>query len=166
MEKKLNTVPTLAELREFHKRSTYFVIQAFLQGVSAGHGWWLYSQGGNAGTHPLAEADQKAVFVEREDSPEGAVRAMAALARSYLVAGGAMRSTLAQQGAPLPRAIVLVAPPDKAVDGAIVKTFVITEHQTYLAESPVSEGGKAVKLGDLELLDVSLTHNQRPAQMN
>nr|WP_156903349.1 hypothetical protein [Burkholderia sp. M701] len=162
----MNTVPTIGELREFHKRSTYFVIQALLQGVSAPHGWWLYSQGGNAGTHPLTDADRMAVFVEREDSPEGAVRAMAVLARSYLVAGGAMRSTLAAQGAPLPRAIVVVAPPAKAVEGEVVKTFVITEHQTFLAESPVVDGGKAVKLGDLELLDVSLTHNQRPSQMN
>ncbi|HIH2745039.1 TPA: hypothetical protein ACYLN4_000708 [Burkholderia lata] len=162
----MNTVPTLDELREFHKRSTYFVIQALLQGVSAPHGWWLYSQDGKAGTQPLTEADRMAVFVEREDSPEGAVKAMAVLARSYLVAGGAMRSTLAAQGAPLPRAIVLVAPPDKAVEGEVVKTFVITEHQTFLAESPVRDGGKAVKLADLALLEVSLTHNQRPSQMN
>ena len=59
-----------------------------------------------------------------------------------------------------------MAPPHKAAEGEVVKTFVLTEHQTFLAESPVLDGGKSVRLGDLELLDVSLTHNQRPGKLN
>jgi len=106
------------------------------------------------------------VFVDREETPQGAAEAMAALARSYLVTGGSMRSALAAQDSPLPRAIILIAPPKKQIHGEVVKTFVITEHQVFLAESPVAEGGKSVRLGDLELLDASLTHNQRPEKLN
>lgn len=162
----MNISPTLDELRDLHKRSTYFVSQAFLQGMPCPFGWWLYSENGKPGTHPLAEADQMAVFVRREDTPEDAVKAIASLAYSYLVPGGAMRSALSAKGSPLPRAIILVAPPHKAVDGEVVKTFVITEHQVFLAVSPVADGGRLVRIGDLTLLDVSLTHNQRPENMN
>lgn len=162
----MNTVPTLDELRDLHKRCTHQIIQALFQGVAAPHGWWLYSKDGKPGTYPLTEADLMNFFVEREDTPLGAAKAMAVLARSYLITGGAMRSTLAAQGSPLPRAIILIAPPHKLIDGEVVKTFVITEHQVFLAESPVAEGGKTVRLGDLELLDASLTHNHPPAKMH
>ena len=158
--------PTLDELRDLHKRTTYYVVQALLKGRAAPVGAWLYSKDGKPGTQPLESQDILAVFVQRDESPESAVIAMATLARSYLVAGGAMRSVLAARGVPLPLAIILVAPPDNAVEGEVVKTFVLTEHQTFLAESPVLDGGKSVRLGDLELLDVSLTHNQRPGKLN
>ena len=158
--------PTLDELRDLHKRSTYYVIQTLLKGDSRPLGAWLYSKDSNPGTEPLDSQDILAVFVKRDGSPESALIAMATLARSYLVAGGAKRSALAARGVPLPRAIVLVAPPHKAAEGEVVKTFVLTEHQTFLAESPVLEGGKTVRLGDLELLEVSLTHNRHPGKFN
>ena len=151
---------------DLHKRCTYYVVQALLQGVSAPLGMWLYSKDGKPGTTLLDRQDLMAVFAQRDDSAEGAANALATLARNYLVSGGDKRSALAAQNVPLPRAIVLVAPPQLAVDGEVVKTFVITEHQVFLAESPVSEGGKAVRLGDLELLDAALTHNQRPSKLN
>lgn len=162
----MNTTPTLDELRDLHKRCTYPIIQALFKGTPSPYGWWLYSKDGNPGTYPLTEADLMSIFVEREDTPIGAVTAMAALVRSYLVAGGVMRSVVAAQGSPLPRAIILIAPPGKLVQGEVVKTFVLTEHQVFLAESPVEERGNAVRLGDLELLEASLTHNRRPEQMN
>lgn len=162
----MTTTPTLDELRDLHKRCTYSVIQVFFQGVPVPHGWWLYSEDGKPGTYPLTEADRMTVFVDKEETPQGAAKAMAALARSYLVTGGSMRAALSAQGSPLPRAIILIAPPEKRIDGEVVKTFVITEHQVFLAESPVTDGGKAVRLGDLELLDASLTHNQRPGKLN
>lgn len=158
--------PTLDELRDLHRRSTYYVVQALLKGRSIPFGAWLYSEDRKPGTRPLDSQDLEAVFVHHNGSPEGALIAMAALVRSYLVAGGMKRSALTKEGHPLPRAIVLVAPPDKAVEGEVIKTFVLTEHQTFLAESPVSDGGKAVRLADIKLLDVSLTHNQKPGALN
>lgn len=164
----MNTAPTLNELRELHKRSTYYVIQGLFKGLPSPYfGWWLYSENGTPGSLPLSEAEQASVLATNEDnSPEARVIAMSLLVRSYLVTGGAVRSALAKKGSPLPRAIILIAPPVKVVDGEVVKTFVLTEHQTFLAESPVVDGGKAVKLADLELLPMSLTHNRPPDILN
>lgn len=163
----MNTIPTINELRELHRRSTDYVIQELLKGVVCPYGCWLYSQNGVPGTQPLSEAEQLSVFEKSDDdSPKASVIAMSLLVRSYLVNGGAIRSALAKDGAPLPRAIILVAPPHELVEGEFVKTFVFTEHQTFLADSPVVDGGKAVRLADLELLPVSLTHNKPHGMLN
>lgn len=96
----------------------------------------------------------------------GVAKALAHLSRSYLVAGGEVRTELTQAGRELPRAIILVAPPHELVEGEVVKTFVLTEHKVFIADSPVKERGKSVQLADLVLMPASLTHNERPSMLN
>lgn len=163
----MNSAPSLYELRDLHRRCTSAVIQNQLRnGKAIPNGWWLYSEGGQPGTNRLRDDDLKLFFCNREDSPEGVVLALGQLARSYLVVGGAVRTELSNAGRPLPRALILIAPPSQLSDGEVVKTFVLTEHQLFLAISPVKESGKAVQLANLELMEASLTHNQRPGQLS
>ena len=162
----MNYETTLDELREFHRRCTYSVIQVLLKGEAIPNGWWLYSEDGRPGTDRLHADDLNLFFCDQDKTPEGVVIALSQLASSYLVNGGAVRTLLAQAGRPLPRAIILIAPPQELIEGEFVKTFVLTEHQVFLADSPVKEGGKAVHLADLVLIPASLTHNQRPSALN
>lgn len=160
----METPPTLDELRDLHRRCTYYVIQALYGGKVVPMGWWLYLQDGKPNTEGLRTEDLQLFFADREDSGLGVAMALAHLARSYLVTGGEVRTQLVQAGRPLPRAIVLVAPPHRLVVGEVVKTFVLTEHQVFLADSPVVGG--SIRLADLELLEASVTHNQRPSGLN
>ncbi|MBV7542197.1 hypothetical protein [Acidovorax sp. sic0104] len=162
----MNIEPSLAELRELHRRCTYPVVQALLKGHAAPAGWWLYLEDGKPNTDMLRTEDLHLFFSNREDSAMGVVKALAHLARSYLVTGGEVRAALARAGRQLPRAVILVAPPHKLVEGEVVKTFVLTEHQVFLADSPVKERGKSVLLADLVLMPASLTHNESPSTLN
>lgn len=158
--------PTLEELRGLHRVCSTPVIQAFLKGKGAPAGWWLYLKEGKPNTDMLRTEDLVSFFSKREDSAMGVVKALAHLARSYLVEGGEVRTELAKAGRDLPRAIILVAPPPSRVEGAVVKTFVLTEHRVFLADSPVTERGKSVRLADLVLMPASLTHNTPPSALN
>lgn len=160
----MGAIPTLDELRDLHRRVTYMVVQALLKGQVAPYGCWLYSEKGKPGTHPLSHDDLRLFFHDHDGSGESVAAAVSQLAKSYLVAGGHARTKLDDAGRPLPSALALVAPPHKFIDGEVVKTFVVTEHQLFLAESPVV--GDSVRLADIELLDASLTHNQRPGLLN
>lgn len=162
----MSVEPTLAELRDLHRRCTYFVIQALLKGQVAPAGWWLYLENGKPNADMLRSEDLKFFFSEIDDSAMGVAKALAYLARSYLVTGGEVRTALVQAGRPLPRALILVAPPHELVEGEVVKTFVLTEHQVFLADSPVKDRGNSVLLADLVLMPASLTHNERPSTLN
>lgn len=162
----MSAEPTLDELRDIHRRCTYVVIQARLNGQVSPAGWWLYLKDGKPNTDVLRQEDLDLFFSERDDSAMGVVKALAHLSRSYLVTGGEVRTELTQAGRELPRAIILVAPPHEFVEGEVVKTFVLTEHQVFLADSPVKERGKSVLLADLVLMPISLTHNERPSTLN
>ena len=161
-----SATPTLDELRDLHRRSTPLVIQSLLKGMPIPAGWWLYSENGRSGTNRLLESDLKMVFSDTNNSPELAVIAMSKIAKSYLVNGGAVRNELAKSSSPLPRAVILIVPPPKSKVGEVVKTFVLTEHQVFLAKSPVGEDGKAVKLADLKLWVVPLKNNHGPSNLN
>jgi hypothetical protein len=163
----MNTIPTLDELRDLHRRATYYACQAMFQDGGTPFAAWLYSANGKPNTHPLHKEDYAAIFSPQANNlPEARLVVMSLLVRSYLVDGGTARSALASQGKSLPRAIILVVPPTETVDGEVVKTFVLTEYQVFLAESLISERGKAVKLADLELLDASLAHNRATGPLN
>lgn len=163
----MSSTPNLDELRELHRRCTYSVIQQLFVGPSTPMGWSLHVQkNGAPGTDGLRSEDLQYFFAGHDGSPHAVSLALSTLAKRYLVDGGAVRSELAAAKKPLPRALILVAPPHTLVDGEVVKTFVLTEHQLFLADSPVSNGGKEVRLADLELVPASLTHNDRPFNLN
>jgi hypothetical protein len=156
------SIPTLDELRDLHRRVTSHAIQNLFKGMVTPYGCWLYSKDGKPGTHPLPLADLELFFSKTGDA-EKVVTALSLLVRKYLAVGGPGRSAMVTQNLPLPRAIILVAPPHELSRDEVVKTFVLTEHQTFFAESPVAEDGRSVKLKDLEMVDVSLM-NSRPTK--
>lgn len=60
----MSVEPTLDELRDLHRRCTYFVIQALLNGKIFPAGWWLYLKDGKPNTDELSPKDLQLFFSE------------------------------------------------------------------------------------------------------